>query len=120
MLGFVGISMVVIVLMILLLVYVFLLDEKMNLCKVFGFVVGFIGVVFLMGGDVLVLSGSEMEIWGWFFLLGVIVCYVVCLIVLCKMLVVDFVGLLVVFLLIGVVVIFLIVLIVEGLFFVIL
>lgn len=113
--GFAGISMAAIALMILPLAHVFLPDEKMNLRKVFGFVVGFIGVAFLMGGDVLASSGSSLETWGRFSLLGATACYAVCSIVLRKMPAADPVGLSAVLLLIGAAVILPIALIVEGL-----
>lgn len=112
--GFAGISMAAIALMILPLAHVFLPDEKMNTRKVMGFVVGFIGVAFLMGGDVFASSGSELETWGRFSLLGATACYAVCSIVLRRMPAIDPIGLATMLLLIGAVVILPLALILEG------
>ena len=112
--GFAGVSMAAIALMILPLAHFFLPDEKMNLRKVMGFVVGFIGVAFLMGGDVFESSGSALEGWGRLSVLGATACYSVCSIVLRKMPAADPIGLAAVLLVIGAVVILPIAFIVEG------
>ena len=112
--GFAGISMAAIALMILPLAHVFLPDEKMNTRKVMGFVVGFIGVALLMGGDVFASSGSELETWGRFSLLGATACYAVCSIVLRRMPAIDPIGLATMLLLIGAVVILPLALVLEG------
>lgn len=112
--GFAGVSMAAIALMILPLAHFFLPDEKMNLRKVMGFVVGFVGVAFLMGGDVFESSGSALEGWGRLSVLGATACYSVCSIVLRKMPAADPIGLAAVLLVIGAVVILPIAFIVEG------
>lgn len=112
--GFAGVSMAAIALMILPLAHFFLPDEKMNLRKVLGFIVGFVGVAFLMGGDVFASSGSNLEGWGRVSLLGATACYAVCSIVLRKMPAVDPIGLAAVLLIIGAAVILPLALMVDG------
>lgn len=112
--GFAGISMSAIALMVLPLAHIFLPDEKMNLRKVSGFLVGFVGVCILIGGDAFASSGADLEQWGRFALLGATACYAVCSIVLRRMPAIDPIGLATVLLLIGAVVILPLALALEG------
>ena len=112
--GFAGISMAAIALLVLPLAHFFLPDEKMNLRRVLGFIVGFVGVAFLMGGDIFASSGAELETWGRISVLGATVCYSVCSIVLRKMPAADPIGLSTILLVIGAVVILPIAFIVDG------
>lgn len=112
--GFAGISMSAISLMILPLAHIFLPDEKMNTRKVAGFLVGFLGVGILIGGDAFASSGSDRESLGRLALLGATACYAVCSIVLRRMPPVDPIGLATVLLLIGAIVILPLAYIAEG------
>ena len=113
--AFTGVSMTAIALMILPLAHVFLPDEKMNTRKVFGFCLGFAGVMLLFGGDALASTGIEREGLGRASILGATLCYAVGSVMLRRMPAADAVGLTAVFSLIGTAIILPIALIVDGL-----
>lgn len=113
--GFTGICMTAIALMILPLAHVFVPGEQMSLRKVFGFTMGFIGVVLLIGVDALESSGAELEFWGRLSVLGATVSYAVCSIIVRRLPPVDSLGLATMLLWFGAIVILPLALWVEGL-----
>ncbi|MCO4824915.1 MAG: DMT family transporter [Amylibacter sp.] len=62
--AFAGIAMGAIPLMILPLAYVFSRDEGIGPRRIAGFVVGFIGLVVLVGPKAFSASGADLELWG--------------------------------------------------------
>ncbi|GAA6208565.1 DMT family transporter [Cognatishimia sp. WU-CL00825] len=91
--GFTGICMTAIALMILPLAHFFVPGERMSPRKVGGFVIGFIGVAMLIGGNAFESSGAELEIWGRLAILGATVSYACCSIIVRRLPPVDSVGL---------------------------
>lgn len=91
--SFTGICMTAIALMILPLAHFFVPGEQMNLRKVGGFGIGFLGVAILFGGDVLRSSGATLEFWGRIAILAAAMSYAICSILVRRLPPVDSVGL---------------------------
>lgn len=91
--SFTGICMTAIVLMILPLAHFFVPGEQMNLRKVGGFLLGFIGVAILIGGNIFESSGSTLEFWGRLAVLGATASYAICSIIVRRLPPIDSVGL---------------------------
>ncbi len=113
--GFTGICMTAIALMILPLAHFFVPGERMNLRKVIGFVMGFVGVALLIGGKAFESSGADQELLGRFSILGATASYAICSIIVRQLPPVDSVGLATMLLWFGAIVILPIALITEGL-----
>lgn len=62
--GFAGVSMASAALIVLILAHFFLPDERMTLKRTLGFVIGFAGVVLLIGGSSLDSTGAALELPG--------------------------------------------------------
>ena len=75
--GFAGITMAVVPLLVLPLAHVFVPTERMNLRKIIGFVIGFVGVVLLIGIGALDLSGGDLEGWARLACIGAACCYAI-------------------------------------------
>jgi len=75
--GFAGITMAVVPLMALPLAHIFVPGERMSLRKVAGFMVGFAGVVLLIGLDAFAASGAEQEALARFACVGAACCYAI-------------------------------------------
>ncbi len=73
--GFAGVSMAAVALIVLPMAHVLVPGERMTLRKLAGFVIGFSGVVVLIGGQAFESSGSAMEPWGRLACLGTATCY---------------------------------------------
>ncbi|MGR3468250.1 MAG: DMT family transporter [Shimia sp.] len=75
--GFAGVSMAAVALMVLPLAHILVPGERMTLRRTFGFVVGFVGVVTLMGAAAFDATGAAMEGAGRLACLGAAACYAV-------------------------------------------
>lgn len=73
--GFAGVSMAAVVLIVLPLAHVLIPGERMTWRRVVGFVIGFVGICVLIGGQAFDSTGSLLEPWGRAACLGVAVCY---------------------------------------------
>jgi len=112
--GFTGLSMAAIPLMVLPLAHVFIPGEQMVLRRVFGFVIGFVGVAILIGGKAFESSCSELELLGRFACLSAAGCYALSSILTRRLPPVDPVGLAAILLVIGTVIILPVAWAVEG------
>lgn len=112
--GFTGVSMASVALMVLPLAHFLVPGEQLSWRKAFGFVVGFAGVVVLIGGQAFESSGNEAEIWGRLACLAAAGCYAVSSVMLRKLPQADPVGLTAVTLLIGLIPVLTIALTIEG------
>ena len=99
--GFTGVSMASVALMVLPLAHFLVPGEQLSWRKALGFVVGFAGVVVLIGGQAFESSGNEAEIWGRLACLSAAACYAVSSIMIRRLPPADPVGLTAVTLLIG-------------------
>jgi len=76
--GFAGISMAVVPLLILPLAHFLVQGEQMNRKKVLGFIIGFIGVVILLGPENFIhTSGDPLEPWARLACVGAACCYAI-------------------------------------------
>ncbi len=75
--GFAGVSMASVVLILLPLAHFFVTGERMTWMKSIGLIVGFIGVVILIGPQALRSSGAALETFGRLACLGAATCYAV-------------------------------------------
>jgi drug/metabolite transporter (DMT)-like permease len=73
--GFAGVSMAAVVLIVLPLAQILIPGERMTWRRVVGFVIGFVGICILIGGQAFDSTGSPLEPWGRAACLGVAVCY---------------------------------------------
>ena len=99
--GFTGVSMASVALMVLPLAHFLVPGEHLSWRKALGFVVGFAGVVVLIGGQAFESTGNEDEIWGRLACLSAAACYAISSVMLRKLPPADPVGLTAVTLLIG-------------------
>ncbi|SPJ27451.1 DMT family transporter [Falsiruegeria mediterranea] len=113
--GFTGVSMASVALMVLPLAHFLVPGEQLSWRKALGFVVGFAGVVVLIGGQAFESSGTEDEIWGRLACLSAAACYAVSSVMLRKLPKADPVGLTAVTLFIGLVPVLTVALAIEGL-----
>lgn len=112
--GFAGVSMAAVALLVLPLAHVLIPGEQLNARKVFGFVIGFAGVVVLIGPDAFRSSGVSGELPGRLACLAAAVCYAVSSVAMRRFPPVDPVGLSAVLLWVGAVIVTPAALIVEG------
>lgn len=112
--GFTGLSMAAIPLIVLPLAHLFIPGEQMVLRRLFGFVVGFIGVALLIGGKAFAPSNAELELFGRIACVSAAACYAVSSILTRRLPPVDPVGLATILLVIGTVVILPVAWAVEG------
>lgn len=113
--GFAGISMAAVALIVLPLAHVFVPGERMTFRRVVGFVIGFAGVVVLIGPEA-VFSGNAVSEWpGRLACLGGAACYAVSSIAMRRLPPVDPIGLSAVTLWIGAAIIVPLALVAEGL-----
>ena len=73
--GFAGVSMASVSLIVLPLAHLFVPGERITLRRLIGLVIGFAGVVVLLGGQVFVSSGDPMEPFGRLACVGAAACY---------------------------------------------
>lgn len=112
--GFAGVSMAAVALIVLPLAHVFVPGERMTLRRTIGFVIGFIGVLVLIGPEALRSTGSNMELWGRMACIGAASCYAMSSILMRRLPPIDPVGLSGVTLLIGAVFVLACAVVVEG------
>lgn len=112
--GFTGLSMAAIPLIVLPLAHLFIPGEQMVLRRLFGFVVGFIGVALLIDGKAFAPSNAELELFGRIACVSAAACYAVSSILTRRLPPVDPVGLATILLVIGTVVILPVAWAVEG------
>jgi drug/metabolite transporter (DMT)-like permease len=73
--GFAGVSMATVPLLVLPLAHFLVPGERMSLRRSIGFIVGFLGVVVLVGPAALQSAGGEMELWGRLAFIAAAGCY---------------------------------------------
>ncbi len=103
--GFAGVSMAAVALMVLPLAHFMVPGERLNLRKGIGFVIGFGGVVLLIGGQAFETTGNMMEPFGRLACLGAAGCYALSSVQMRSLPKVDPIGLNAVILLIGAVIV---------------
>ncbi|WP_299874401.1 DMT family transporter [uncultured Sulfitobacter sp.] len=99
--GFAGVSMASVALIVLPLAHFLVPGETMRLRKVVGFVIGFVGVVILIGTQAFDSTGGALETPGRLACMAAAACYAVCSILLRRLPAVDPIGLSTVLLIIG-------------------
>lgn len=99
--GFAGVSMASVALLVLPLSHFFVPGEAMTLRRTLGFIIGFFGVVLLIGPKAFNGTRSPMEIWGQLACFGAAACYAVSSVVMRRLPPVDPIGLSAIPLIIG-------------------
>ncbi|UOA14273.1 MULTISPECIES: DMT family transporter [Sulfitobacter] len=99
--GFAGVTMASVALIVLPLAHFLLPGENMTPRKVGGFVIGFVGVVVLIGGQAFESTGAAMETAGRIACVGAASCYAVSSILMRRLPSVDPIGLATILMLIG-------------------
>ncbi|MFY0679429.1 MAG: DMT family transporter [Thalassovita sp.] len=112
--GFAGIAMACIPLMVLPLAHFFAVGERLNLQKLLGFAIGFVGVMILIGTQALESNGNAMEIWGRLACLSAAACYACSSILTRRLPAIDPVGLATVLISIGAIIVIPVAWVVEG------
>ncbi|MBU2983456.1 EamA family transporter [Lentibacter algarum] len=112
--GFAGVSMAAVALIVLPLAHFYVPSEQMTLRKTLGFLVGFAGIVLLIGAQAFESSGSELESLGRFACLCAASCYALSSVVMRRLPPIDTIGLAAVPLVFGTIFVIPIALIVEG------
>jgi drug/metabolite transporter (DMT)-like permease len=112
--GFAGVSMAAVALMVLPLAHFLVPGERMTLRRTAGFVIGFAGVVVLIGGQAFSSTGAVLEPYGRLACLGTAGCYALSSVWMRRLPAVDPIGLATVLLIIGAAMVIPAALIVEG------
>ncbi len=112
--GFAGVSMASVALIVLPLAHFMVPDERITLRKSVGFIVGFCGVVILIGGQAFESTGTTLEMPGRMACVAAASCYAISSILLRRLPAVDPIGLATVLLIIGGCIAIPVALIVEG------
>ncbi|NIZ61489.1 EamA family transporter [Sedimentitalea sp. CY04] len=112
--GFAGVSMASVALFVLPLAHFFVPGEHLTWRRTLGFLIGFVGVSILIGGQALSSSGAEMELAGRIACMAAACCYACSVILMRRLPAVNAIGLAAVLLLIGSLVAIPVALIVEG------
>jgi drug/metabolite transporter (DMT)-like permease len=99
--GFAGVSMASTALIVLPLAHFFVPGERLTPRRVFGFVVGFVGVVILIGGQAFETSGQSLETAGRLACIGGASCYATSSILMRRLPAIDPIGLASILLIIG-------------------
>lgn len=99
--GFAGVSMASVALIVLPLAHVFVPGERMTLRRAAGFIIGFVGVVILIGGQAFESSGENLETAGRIACVAAAACYAVQSILMRRLPAVDAIGLASVLVIIG-------------------
>ncbi|SDY45830.1 DMT family transporter [Citreimonas salinaria] len=112
--GFAGVSMAGVALMVLPLAHFLVPGERMHLRRAAGFLIGFLGVVLLIGGQAFASSGAALEPLGRAACVAAAGCYAVSMVTMRRLPPVDPIGLAAVPLMVGSVVVIPAALVVEG------
>lgn len=99
--GFAGVSMAAVVLLVLPLAHFLVPGERLNLRKTIGFVMGFVGVVVLIGGQAFESTGAALETMGRLACIGAAGCYALSSVLMRRLPPVDPIGLATLLLVIG-------------------
>ncbi|MDU8911946.1 DMT family transporter [Aestuariicoccus sp. MJ-SS9] len=91
--GFAGVSMAAVVLMVLPLAHLFIPGERMGPRRIAGFLIGFVGVVVLIGDEALASTGAALEPAGRLACLAAAGCYAVSSVMMRRLPPVDAIGL---------------------------
>ncbi len=91
--AFAGVSMAAVALMVLPLAHVFVPGERMTVRRTLGFLIGFVGVFILIGGQFFQSTGAAFETWGRLGCLTAAACYAVSSVTMRKLPPVDPIGL---------------------------
>ncbi|NRB17647.1 MAG: DMT family transporter [Rhodobacteraceae bacterium] len=113
--GFAGVSMASVALIVLPLAHFLIPGAQLTWRRSLGFVIGFIGVSVLIGGQAFSSNGAEMELAGRMACMAAACCYACSAILIRRLPTIDPIGLAAVLLLIGSVVVIPVALMVEGL-----
>lgn len=112
--GFAGVSMASVALIVLPLAHVFVPGERMTLRRTLGFVIGFVGVALLIGGQAFDSTGLSLEMPGRIACVGAAACYAISSVQMRTLPLVDPIGLSAILLLIGAIGVVPVALTVEG------
>ena len=112
--GFAGVSMASVALVVLPMAHFLVPGERMTLRRAIGFVIGFIGVVVLIGPQAFASTDSEYEIWGRLACIGAASCYASSSVLMRRLPPIDPVGLSGITLLIGATLVLTMAVAVEG------
>ncbi|WP_299603927.1 DMT family transporter [uncultured Tateyamaria sp.] len=112
--GFAGVSMASVALIVLPLAHLLVPGERMTLRRSLGFVIGFVGVCILIGGQAFEASGAQLETAGRIACIGAASCYGISSILMRRLPPVDPIGLSTVLLLIAALIVLPAAWIVEG------
>ncbi|XDA99399.1 DMT family transporter [Sulfitobacter sp. LCG007] len=112
--GFAGVSMAAVALIVLPLAHFFVPGERLSWRKIAGFVVGFVGVCILIGGQAFDSTGADRELAGRAACLGAATCYALSSILMRRLPPVDPIGLATILVIIGSAVVIPVALAVEG------
>ncbi|WP_425039294.1 DMT family transporter [Primorskyibacter sp. S187A] len=112
--GFAGVSMAAVALIVLPLAHFLVPGERMTLRRALGFVIGFVGVVILIGGQAFEATGAALETPGRLACLGAAACYAISSVTLRRMPEIDPIGVSAILLVIGAIVVIPTAWIVEG------
>lgn len=112
--GFAGVSMAGVALMVLPLAHFIVPGERLTLRKSVGFLIGFAGVVILIGGQAFETTGNSLETWGRLACLTAAGCYAISSVQMRLLPEVDPIGLNTITLLIGAVIVVIAALATEG------
>lgn len=112
--GFAGVSMAAIALIVLPLAYFFVPGEQLGPRRVVGFLLGFSGVVVLIGSDAFENTGAALEVQGRLACLGAASCYAMSSVLVRRLPPVDPLGLATILLVVGMVAVVPIAWVVEG------
>lgn len=99
--GFAGVSMAAVALIVLPLAHFLVPGERLNLRKVIGFLIGFAGVVILIGSSAFESTGAAFETYGRLACVAAASCYAISSILMRRLPDVDAIGLATVLLIIG-------------------
>jgi len=112
--GFAGVSMAAVALMVLPLAHLLVPGERMTLRRSAGFLIGFAGVVVLIGAQAFSSTGAALEPYGRAACLGAAGCYAVSSVVMRRIPAIDPIGLATILLAIGAAIVIPAALIMEG------
>ena len=112
--GFAGVSMAAVALIVLPLAHFMVPGERMSLRRLAGFLIGFVGVLVLIGPDAFRSTGAEGELWGRLACLGAASCYALSSVLMRRLPAIDPVGLSGITLLIGAVFVLAMAVTIEG------
>ncbi|WP_299703676.1 DMT family transporter [uncultured Tateyamaria sp.] len=112
--GFAGVSMASVALIVLPLAHLLVPGERMTLRRSLGFVIGFVGVCILIGGQAFEASGAQLETAGRIACIGAASCYGISSILMRRLPPVDPIGLSTVLLLIAALIVLPAAWVVEG------